>query len=96
MVYLKVNVKCFRCRKEVEKTQAREMASITKEPRYECFACFNKNKTQPWGFGDKMKYKKEFYCLRCKYKFKRRGNLCPYCNKEDSVIRGNITVHDLL
>ncbi len=82
--------------KEVEKNQARLIKGITADARYECFSCFKKNKTQPWGFGDEIKQKVGFYCQRCKYKFRARKECCPYCNKSDFVTKGDLTVHDLI
>ena len=96
MAVLRITVDCFSCMKTVDKRQARLVKGVTKDPRYECFGCFQKNKTMAWGFGDELKQKTSFYCQRCKYKFRAIKECCPYCNKIDFVTRGDLTVHDLL
>ncbi len=40
--------------------------------------------------------KKEFFCGRCRYKFKAKNTLCPYCSKEDQVVEQLHSVKDFL
>ena len=96
MSNLRVNVNCFKCGEEVEKNAARPIEAVNKEARYECFTCFRSDKTEPWGFGDEIQEKKELYCERCRYKFSSKISMCPYCNKQDQVVPGEVTVRDLL
>ncbi len=90
MVYLRIKVPCFRCKRQVEKTKVLTVGSMTDEPRYECYVCFKRFANS----GDRPKSR--FLCQRCNYKFNSKKDECPYCNKSDLVIKGKITVHDLL
>ncbi|MBU0457342.1 MAG: hypothetical protein ABH824_05035 [Nanoarchaeota archaeon] len=96
MAVLRARVKCFRCGRSVDKTQTLITKSITKDIRYECAKCYKRNKTSPWGLGDEIPHKIEYFCERCKYKFKSKVCECPYCNKRDRVTEARITVSDLL
>ncbi len=96
MAVLIVKVKCFYCNKEIAKTEALPIRSVNKEDRYSCFDCFKKNKTPPWGFGDKVPLKIELYCERCNYYFTSKIKSCPYCNKADLVSEADVSINDLL
>ena len=96
MALLRIRVKCFHCNKEVSEAEALPVKSVTNKTRYNCYLCYQKHKTHPWGFGDKIPVKKELYCERCRYKFISKKEICPYCNKEDLVMGANVTVKDLL
>ncbi len=93
---LRVTTQCFRCQKEVHPSQARSIISVTKDERYECFDCFKRNKIDPLLPPEKIKPKKGCFCERCKYRFMSAKSVCPYCNKDDMVVVGNVTVKDLL
>ena len=97
MAVLKSNVKCFRCRKEVDQNSARTFPSLNKESRYECYDCYRKNKREPLLAGiESVPLKKEYLCERCNYRFKSKIKACPLCNKPDYLIGGTVTVKDLL
>jgi len=96
MPVLRIKVDCFRCKKKVDKGSALPIKTISKEPRYECYNCYKRNKTSEWGFGDEVNFKNKYYCQRCNYKFKSKKSICPYCNQSDLLVKGKITVHDLL
>lgn len=91
-------VYCFRCKKSVEKTDTRFIGTVRKEDRYECLPCLKRNKSSPWSvrLEEGPMEKIDLYCERCRYKFSSRALMCPYCNQADMLIRGNITVKDLL
>ena len=95
MPLLKVKVRCFRCGKKVEKVEARESYTADSQPRYECFTCFKHNLPRRFKVQDEVE-KKEFYCARCRYRFTSRVPTCPYCDQDDRVLPGKISVHDLL
>jgi len=94
MTLLKLKVRCFRCLKEVDKMETRPVESISKDPRYECFSCFKKDLPQR-GIPNRMVHH-ELYCERCRYKFRSKSPICPYCNKSDQLESAKITVYDLL
>ena len=97
MAVLKLRVRCFRCRQEVGQHDARILPSISKEPRYECYDCYRKNKREPLLVGvESPPLKKEYFCERCNYRFKSKIKACPCCNKSDYLIGGTVTVKDLL
>ncbi|PIZ51631.1 hypothetical protein COY27_02860 [Candidatus Woesearchaeota archaeon CG_4_10_14_0_2_um_filter_33_13] len=96
MVVLRSRVVCFRCNNPVNRLDTVKTASKNGEPRYECSVCYKKQKTAQWGVGDEIPVKAECFCQRCKYHFKSKSGLCPYCSQKDLVIKGKITVHDLL
>lgn len=96
MAVLRLNVKCTSCLREVPKLEARQIPSLTKEPRYQCFLCFKRHQPIQWGQGDEMKPKQDLYCERCNYHFKARKEKCPYCGKTDRLSGGKVTVRDLL
>ena len=96
MTIIRSRVQCFRCKKSVDKSDTLVIKTITKDPRYECSQCYKRNRTKPWGFGDEMSYKKDYYCERCRYKFSSKKDVCPYCSKSDQIEGGNITVKDLI
>ncbi len=92
---LKLKVQCYRCGKEVEKADAREVESVSKEKRYECFSCFKRYNPRRFKVGEELQ-KREYYCERCRYRFHSRNMLCPYCNKADRLVEGKISVQELL
>lgn len=96
MPLLKVKVSCFRCHSDVTPAEAIKLKNVSKDQRYECYKCYKKNKTSEWGFGDEVKFKSKYYCQRCNYKFKSKKGICPYCNQADFLVKGKISVHDLL
>jgi len=97
MATLKLMIKCFRCRKDTGKHDARVLPSISKEPRYECYDCYRKNKREPLLAGvESPPIKKEYLCEKCNYRFKSKIEACPLCNKADYLVGGVVTVKDLL
>ena len=46
--------------------------------------------------GDKLRERKEFYCERCRYKFKSIRFNCPYCNQCDKLTKPVVNVNELL
>jgi hypothetical protein len=96
MVVLRSRVLCFRCNEPVNKIDTVKTISTSGEPKYQCSSCFKTVKTTTWGLGDEIPVKNDCFCQRCKYKFKSKSGLCPYCSKNDLVVCGKITVHDLL
>ena len=96
MPVLRVKITCFRCGKKKDKVEARLIKGMNNELRYECFTCYKRNKAEPWWDGKKEAVKKEYYCERCKYKFSSKRCICPYCNKNDRLTGGNVSVKDLL
>jgi len=93
MATLRLTADCFRCGKNFEQKEMRKVPSLTDNKRFECFSCFRNYK-----YAVKMSRARKLtlYCERCKFKFSSRGRTCLYCNKSDSVVRGNITASDLL
>ncbi len=95
MAYLRVKVQCFRCNNDFEKTEVRTIKGVTQDPRYQCFPCC-KNQREPLLANEKTKRKFDLYCQMCKYNFKSKAMLCPYCAKEDYVIVDDVKLKDLL
>lgn len=95
---LRVGVRCFRCYRNVGKNQAREVVCLSKEPRYECFDCFKRNKRDPLLSGiEKPAEKQEYLCGRCKYKFSSKKRVCPYCGNIERIEQvSGVTVYDLI
>ena len=91
MPVLRIPVECCRCNKMVEKANARFLTRVKNERKYECFSCYKLNRNKHKEF-----VKRELYCERCRYKFKSKKLLCPYCNRSDNVVKGEVTVKDLL
>lgn len=91
MVLLRVPVSCFRCGEVVDRSQ-----TLVAGKRYECFSCYKQLKNSPWLIRQKLPEKLELYCECCRYRFKSKRLVCPYCDKEDRVVRGQIEVSDLL
>ena len=97
MTILKIKVDCGRCKKSVEKTQARLVDTPKGSKRYECLSCFKKNRAILLGLEqEEPKFKQDMFCGRCKYHFKSKNVVCPYCNDSDYIVRGDISVGDLL
>ncbi|HLC88870.1 MAG TPA: hypothetical protein VJG49_02425, partial [Candidatus Nanoarchaeia archaeon] len=73
MAVLNLKVNCFRCRKEVSKSEVRVLPSINTEQRYECSNCYNRYKREPILAGmEAPAIKKDFLCVRCNYHFKSK------------------------
>lgn len=96
MVLLRVKVSCTKCKRRVEKLEARTMTSSLGETSYECFDCFKKARTPRWGSSEGIKMTREMFCQKCRYKFKSSVPICPYCNESDYLESGKLTVQDLL
>jgi len=96
MVFLRINVNCFRCNKSFDKTEVRDFKSVNKEIRYECFTCFKNDKSSTLNKKNQTPHKKKYYCQNCNYKFQSKKRLCPYCNKSNYVYNGEISIKDLL
>ena len=96
MSVLRITVNCFSCNEVIEKNSAIQIKGVSGDPRFECFSCFKKKRTAPWGMGDKISNKNSYYCQKCRYKFQARRPMCPYCSKADYLTSGNLSVHDLL
>ncbi len=94
MAVLRAQVSCFKCKRNVDRSQTLFIGSNGIEKQYECFNCY-KNKNNPRQV-DHTGEKIDLYCERCNYKFKSRTNICPYCSKTDKVSSGNISIKDLL
>ncbi|MDO8510597.1 MAG: hypothetical protein Q7S55_00365 [Nanoarchaeota archaeon] len=89
-------VQCSDCRKSVNKQDTFTALGGSRELTYRCRACYSVNKDLGLGSKEKPAIKKEYFCGRCKYKFKSMGNLCPYCSKQDQVLEQVHSVMDLL
>jgi len=90
-------VECFRCKKQVEKADSLLTKDMNGEQKYECFGCYKKSRDTFIGWAEREeKVKKDYRCARCNYKFKSEKAICPYCSKSDMVVKGNISVTDLL
>ena len=90
-------VQCFGCGKAVDKSQTFTSNNASKELRYQCPGCFKNKKVDIFGTaGETPALKKEFFCGRCKFKFRSKSTLCPYCSKEDQVIGQVHSVKGLL
>ncbi|MBI2102375.1 hypothetical protein HYT55_00925 [Candidatus Woesearchaeota archaeon] len=95
MAIVRARISCFRCQKSVDKTDTRFFDTVAGTRRYECFPCYQKSRN---GYlpHTESKDKRELYCERCKYKFMSRVPVCPYCSKDDSVIKAQVTAYDLV
>lgn len=89
-------VQCSDCRRSVNKLDTFAAVNGTKELRYRCRACYSVNKDLGLSPKEKQAIKKEYFCGRCKYKFKALGTTCPYCSKQDQVVEQVHSVKDLL
>lgn len=98
MVLLNNRVYCFRCKKSVEKTDSKYIGTVRTEERFECNSCLKRNRASPWSVNleSAPAQKIDLYCERCRYKFSSKALMCPYCNQADMLMRGDITVKDLL
>ncbi len=95
MATIRARVNCFRCGIPVHKAETILIKTLTNEKKYECYSCYKGGKMSTWG-GKKTKVKQELYCQRCKYKFRSKTSLCPYCNKDDFVTFSNVKIEDLI
>ena len=96
MAVLRIKVNCSSCEKRIDKAQALPVKSVNNEKRYECYNCYRRSKSGSLGTNEEVKVKEPYFCQRCKYKFKSKKSICPYCNKSDFLVKGKVTVHDLL
>lgn len=92
---LKSQVFCSSCERQVDKNEALFDSSIKGEPKYLCFICYKMNKVKD-APKPLQQAKKEYFCTRCKYKFRSVKAQCPYCSKSDTLRTGTISVSDLL
>lgn len=87
---------CITCGKKVDVAQSRVVSTSLGKSKYECFGCYKANKNSILAPAPGKMEKLNLYCARCKYKFKSRELLCPYCSQGDLVVRSDISVRDLL
>ena len=88
-------VQCADCKRSVNKQETFAETNASREMRYRCHACYSINKELGLGSKEKPQVKREYFCGRCKYKFKSLGTLCPYCSKQDQVVEQIHSVKDL-
>jgi len=96
MMFTNSQVQCSDCKKSVSKLDTFATTGASREVRYRCRSCYSVNKNTGLTVQEKPQVKKEYFCGRCKYKFKSLGTLCPYCNKTDQVVEQVHSVKDLL
>ncbi len=97
MALLKSMVYCSSCERQVEKNDALLDSSFKSERRFLCFTCYKMNKQEVAVNLNSSKVKKEYFCAKCKYKFKSLTPKCPYCGKSDSTDNNRkITAEELL
>jgi len=89
-------VQCADCRRAVNKLDTFAETGASRELRYRCRGCYSINRDLGLSRQEKPQTKKEYFCGRCKYKFKSLGTLCPYCSKQDQVVEQVHSVMDLL
>lgn len=89
-------VQCADCRRSVNKLDTFTSVGGTKDLKYLCRSCYSVNKDLGLGPKEKPQVKREYFCGRCKYKFKSMGTVCPYCSKQDQVLEQVHSVKDLL
>jgi hypothetical protein len=92
MVYLRTPIECFRCHNTVCKTETRALRA-GKKIVHECFNCY---RSKPNVVKTDNKIKQDYFCQKCRYKFKSIKSVCPYCNKHDFLTSTNITIEELL
>lgn len=88
-------VQCADCKKSVNKLDT-FASSNSRELRYRCRSCYIVNRDLGLTSTEKPQVKREYFCGRCKYKFKALGTTCPYCSKMDQVVEQVHSVMDLL
>ncbi len=98
MALSNAKMQCFGCGKSMEKAQMFSTLDSSREMRFQCSGCYKHNKTDFMGEKKAVAAptKKEFFCGRCRYKFKAKSTLCPYCSKEDQVVEQLHSVKDFL
>ncbi|MDP3699175.1 MAG: hypothetical protein Q8R47_06345 [Nanoarchaeota archaeon] len=89
-------VQCADCKRSVNKLDTFASSNPSRELRYRCRFCYSVNRDLGLGQVEKPQVKREYFCGRCKYKFKSLGTLCPYCSKQDQVVEQVHSVMDLL
>jgi len=96
MPILQNRVKCKTCGELVPKTATRVVDPMSDMKTYECYACFRDRQTTPTIRKESKRPKQEIFCTYCKYKFNSSRLVCPYCGKNDHLVRSNVKVVDLL
>lgn len=96
MILSNSQVQCFDCGKSVNKLDTFAAVDGSRGLRYRCRGCYSVNKELGLGLKEKPQVKREYFCGRCKYKFKALGTTCPYCSKQDQVMEQVHSVKDLL
>lgn len=96
MVLSTSQVQCADCRRSVNKLDTFTAVDGSRELRYICRGCYSVSKELNPRQKEKPQTKKEYFCGRCKYKFKALATICPYCSKDDQVIEQVHSVRDLL
>ena len=91
-----IQVQCSDCGRSVNKLDTFVAVSGSRDLKYRCRGCYSVNKELGLGQPEKPQVKREYFCGRCKYKFKSMGTLCPYCSKHDQVVEQVHSVKDLL
>ena len=89
-------VQCADCQRSVNKLDTFTSVSGSRDFKYLCRVCYSINRDLGMDPREKPATKKEFFCGRCKYKFKAFGTTCPYCSKQDQVVEQVHSVKDLL
>lgn len=98
---LRRSVNCFRCGQDVDRSQALLTKAPDNEQKFECYHCYKKYRDFFVGSAQEKSAvsvdgKASFYCEVCKYKFKGARPLCPYCGKRDTVVRGDLSLKDIM
>jgi hypothetical protein len=88
MGFLRIYVECFKCSSIVDKTQTILRDSI--EKKYECYNCFRNVVSEKHD-----NVKRDYICEKCKFMFKSRRKICPYCSKSKFVVE-KFGVRDLV
>jgi len=89
-------VQCSDCGRSVNKLDTFASTGASREMLYRCRGCYSINRDLGLIKQQKPQVKREYFCGRCKYKFKALGTTCPYCSKQDQVVEQIHSVKDLL
>jgi len=89
-------VQCADCKRSVNKLDTFAATGPSREVRYSCHPCYSINRGLGLAPAEKPQVKREYFCGRCKYKFKALATTCPYCSKMDQVVEQVHSVRDLL
>ena len=96
MVILRARVKCLECDKSVGKTDTLLVRTLAGEKRYKCYSCYQRKSNKHWSIKTGVQEKQDYYCERCRFKFKSRTPVCTYCSMEDRVVRGEFQLKDFI